>query len=595
MGQHATHILKFPENLIAGIPHLNNMPKRHTPKLLLLVTLLLFASAGFPQRSARVTPAEIIIQHAKVFTADEKHPWAQSVAIYKGKIVAIGTDDEVGRMRGIGTKMIDAGGKVVLPGFTDCHVHFLSGGLGLQRVNLDGAKNLDDILARLQKYADAHPDTPWILGRGWNYAMFAPETLPNKKPLDKLFPAWPVFLRGYDGHTSWANSRALALAGITKDTPNPPNGEIVRDPATGEATGALKEAASALVEKIVPKPDHVAILNAYRAGMRAAVQQGLTRVHSAGGDFDELATLSELRDEKQLWVRFSVAYLLQPPELRSEDLKTLEEAHKKFHDDWIDVSTVKFLLDGVIESHTAAMLAPYSDDPSQKGSLFWDPEKYNAAVAELDKRGYQLYTHAIGDYAVRTALDGYEFALHKNKNKDHRNRVEHVETIDRADIPRFAKLNVIASLQPLHSYPDSDTLDVWARNIGPDRASRAWVWKSIAQAGGEYAFGSDWPVVTLNPWQGIQTAVTRQTAEGTPKDGFVPTQRLSVPQAVQAYTLGAAFAGHREKMEGSIEKGKWADVIMIDRNIFEVDPHTINKTRVVLTIVGGKIVYEAPH
>ena len=557
--------------------------------------LFFFACPVFSQQSARVAPADIIIQHAKVFTSDEKHPWAQSVAILKGKIVAVGSDDEVSRRRGIGTKMIDAGGKVVLPGFTDCHLHFLSGGLGLQRVSLEGAKNVDDILLRLQKYADAHPDTPWILGRGWNYAMFAPETLPNKKPLDKLFPAWPVFLRAYDGHTSWANSKALALAGIHKDTPNPPNGEIVRDPATGEATGALKESASALVEKVIPKPDAVAKLNAYRAGMRFAVEQGVTRVHSAGGDFDELATLDELRGEKQLWVHFSVAYVLQPPELRTEDLTAIEQAHKKFHDDWIDVSTVKLFLDGVIESHTAAMLEPYSDDPSKRGSLFWDPEKYKAAVAELDKRGYQIYTHAIGDAAVRTTLDAYQFALEKNKNKDRRNRVEHIETIDRTDIPRFGKLNVFASMQPLHSNPDADTLDIWARNIGPDRASRAWLWKSIAQAGGEYAFGSDWPVVTLNPWQGLQTAVTRQTAEGTPKDGFVPSQRLSVPQAVQAYTLNAALAGHHEKMEGSIEKGKWADVIMIDRNIFEIEPHTIGKTKVLLTIVGGRIVYEADH
>jgi predicted amidohydrolase YtcJ len=557
--------------------------------------LLFFVSSAFAQQSARVAPADIIIQHAKVFTADEKHPWAQSLAIYKGKIVAVGTDDEVTRRRGIGTKMIDAGGKVVLPGFTDCHVHFLSGGLGLHRVNLEGAKNLDDILVRLQKYADAHPDTLWILGRGWNYAMFAPDTLPNKKPLDKLFPAWPIFLRGYDGHTSWANSKALALAGITRDTPNPPNGEIVRDPATGEATGALKESASALVEKVIPKPDHVAKLNAYRSGMRLAIQQGITRVHSAGGDFEELATLDELRGEKQLWLRFSVAYLLQPPELRPEDLKAIEDAHKQFHDDWLDVNAVKLLLDGVIESHTAAMLQPYTDDPSKKGSLFWDPEKYKAAVIELDKHGFQIYTHAIGDYAVRTALDGYEFAHKKNKSKDRRDRVEHVETIDPADIPRFAKLGAIASMQPLHSYPDADTLDVWARNIGPDRASRAWVWKSIAQAGGDYAFGSDWPVVTLNPWEAIQTAVTRQTSDANPKDGFIPSQKLSVPQAVQAYTLGAAFAGHHEKMEGSIEKGKWADVIMIDRNIFEIEPHTIDKTQVVLTIVGGKIVYEADH
>ena len=250
---------------------------------------------------------------------------------------------------------------------------------------------------------------------------------------------------------------------------------------------------------------------------------------------------------------------------------------------------------GLIESHTAAMLQPYTDDPTKTGSLFWDPEKYKAAVAELDKHGFQIYTHAIGDSAVRTALDAYESAQQKNRSKDRRDRIEHIETIDSADIPRFGKLNVIASMQPLHSYPDEDTLNVWARNIGPERASRAWVWKSIAQRGGEYAFGSDWPVVTLNPWEGIRTAVTRQTTDGKPKDGFVPTQKLSVPQAVQAYTINAAFAGHTEKSEGSIEKGKWADIIMVDRNIFEIDPRTIDKTKVVLTIVGGRIVYEAEH
>lgn len=569
--------------------------RKSTKFALPLCLLMLFASSVPAQQSVRVAPAEIIIQHGKVFTADEKHPWAQSVAIHKGKIAAVGSDEEVSRMRGIGTKMIDAGGKVVLPGFIDCHVHFLSGGLSLTRVNLAGAKDTAEILARLQKYAESHPNTPWILGRGWNYDMFAPDTLPNKKSLDQRFPAWPVFLRASDGHTSWADSKALALAGITKNTPNPPNGEIVRDPATGEATGALKESASALVEKVVPQPDHVDKLNAYRAGMRFAVAHGVTSVHSAGGDFEELATLEELRGEKQLWIRFHVAYLLQPPELRPEELKAIEEAHKKFRDEWIDVNSVKFMLDGVIESHTAAMLQPYSDDPSKKGALFWDPDKYKAAVSELDKHGLQLYTHAIGDLAVRTALDAYEFAQQKNKSKDRRDRIEHIETIDPADIPRFGKLNVIASMQPLHSYPDNDTLNVWAPAIGPDRAARAWVWKSIAQRGGEYAFGSDWPVVTLNPWEGIRTAVTRQTADGKPKDGFVPSQKLSVPQAVQAYTINAAFAGHTEKSLGSIEKGKWADIIIVDRNIFEIDPRTIDKTKVVLTIVGGKIVYEADH
>jgi hypothetical protein len=211
----------------------------------------------------------------------------------------------------------------------------------------------------------------------------------------------------------------------------------------------------------------------------------------------------------------------------------------------------------------------------------------------MDKRGFQIFTHAIGDKAIRTAFDAYEFTEKKNHDKNRRPRIEHIEDINSADIPRFGGLGVIASMQPLHSYPDNDTLDVWARNVGPERASRAWVWKSISEAGGRLAFGSDWPVVTLNPWQGIQTAVTRQTAEGTPKEGFVPSQRLSVAQAVEGYTLGAAYAGRREKTEGSLMVDKVADVIMVDRNIFEIDPHTIGGTKVVTTIVGGKIVYEA--
>lgn len=559
--------------------------------LVFLLASSLIVSSVFAQRSARIAPADILIVHAKIYTADDKNPWAQSLAIRKGKIVAVGTDEQVARFRDIGTKQIDAGGRLVLPALTDSHIHMTEGGLSLIHVNLEGAKDAVDIQNRLRAYAAQHPDEPWILGRGWNYAMFAPETLPNKKILDRLFPVTPVFLEGYDGHTYWANSRALAVASITKSTPNPLNGEIVRDSSTGEPTGALKESAGDLVAKFIPKPNHVEKLNALRVAMKWANQNGLARVHSCGGDFENLGLLQELRDDKQLSVRFHIAYLLNPPELGPQDIATLEAGHKKFHDEWIDVNSVKFFLDGVVESHTAALLEPYSDDPSTKGSLFWHPDKYQSGVAQLDRLGFQLYSHAIGDYAVRTALDAYEFAEHQNHTKDHRNRVEHIETIATADIPRFAKLGVIASMQPLHSYPDEDTLDVWAHNIGPDRSSRAWVWKSIALDGGRYTFGSDWPVVTLNPWEGIQTAVTRQTSDGKPPGGFVPSQKLTVAEAVEGYTIDAAYSGHLEKSEGSLEAGKVADVIMVDRNIFEIDPQTINQTKVVLTIVGGKIVY----
>ncbi len=374
--------------------------------------------------------------------------------------------------------MINAGGKLVLPGFVDCHIHFLDGSFSLGRVNLEGAKNPADIQKRLREYASEHPGEDWILGRGWNYAMFGSETLPHKKYLDELFPNRPVFLEGFDGHSYWANSKALAMAGITRDTADPPNGAIVRDPQTGEATGALKESAQDLVAKILPKPTRADQLLALRAGMKWANQNGITRVHSAGQDFEVLDLFDEMRRRGDLTVRMYIAYFLNPPELRPADLDAIEHARKKFHDDWIDAGAVKFMVDGVVEAHTAAMLEPYSDDPSLKGKLFWEPSKYKSAVAELDKRGLQLFTHAIGDYGVRTALDAYEEAETRNRKRDRRPRIEHIETVTTADIPRFGKLGVIASMQPLHSYPDADTLDIWARNAGPDRASRAWVWKS---------------------------------------------------------------------------------------------------------------------
>jgi len=510
-----------------------------------------------------------------------------------GKIVAVGDDSAIEKMRGPGTKVIDASGRLVLPSFTDCHIHFLDGALSLGRVNLEGAKDVSDIQKRLREYASQHSGSDWILGRGWNYAMFGSETLPHKKYLDELFPNRPVFLEGYDGHTYWANSKALALAGITRETPNRPNGIIVRDPQTGEATGALKESAEEIVARVVPKPTRGEKLAALRAGMKWANEHGIARVHSAGQDFESLDLFDELRRRGNLTVRMYIAYFLDPPKLRPKDLDSIEAARKKYHDDWIDAGAVKFMVDGVVESHTAAMLEPYGDDPSLRGKPFWESANYNAAVAELDKHGLQLFTHAIGDYGVRMALDGYENAQQSNHLQDRRSRIEHIETIAPADIQRFGKLGVIASMQPLHSYPDSDTLDVWARNAGPDRASRAWAWKSISDGGGHLAFGSDWPVVTLSPWEGLQTAVTRQTAEGTPEAGFCPEQRLTVAQAVGGYTTGAAYAGRREKTEGSLEDGKVADLTIVSQNIFEIDPHKIRETRVIATIVGGRVVYQA--
>jgi len=553
-----------------------------------LLTLVTAAAAADSHPAA-----DMIVVNAHAYTVDARQPWAEAIAVKDGKILAVTDKVAIATYRGRTTKIVDAQGRLLLPGFTDCHIHFMDGSLGLTRVDLNGAATVAEIQKRVKLYADSHPDASWIQGMGWTYPTFKPSGLPDKRVLDEVVPDRAVFLIAFDGHSSWANSKALAMAGIDRNTADPANGNIVRD-ENGDATGALKEAAGDLIDRKIPKPTRAERLDALRKGIHEANRVGLVRVHSAGQDFEYLDLYDELRKGDELSLRFYISYFLNPPGLTPEINKQIEDARRQYHDDWISGGVVKTMLDGVVEAHTAAMLAPYSDDPKQSGKLFWDPEQYKSAVADLDRRGYQIFTHAIGDKAVRLALDAYQNAEEVNHTHDARPRIEHIETISSQDIDRFGKLGVIASMQPLHSYPDEDTLGIWARNIGPERATRPWVWRSIQLKGGVLAFGSDWPVVTLNPWRGVQTAITRQTEEGEPIGGFVPQQRLSLEDTIRAYTLGAAFAGHREKSEGSLEPGKLADFIVLDRDLFKIEPSDIGKAEVLLTVVGGKIVYESP-
>jgi predicted amidohydrolase YtcJ len=540
-----------------------------------------------------VDPANTIIFNARIYTVNAKQPWAEAIAIREGKILEIGSNATVLAHKGPLTKTIDAQQHVILPGLVDCHIHFMEGSLGLTHVDLNEANTIVEIQKRVKEYAAAHPDEPWITGMGWMYPTFKPSGLPDKKFLDEVVPDRPVFLDAFDGHSGWANSKALQMAGITKDTPNPPNGMIVRD-EKGEATGAMKEAAKRLVTKLIPEPTREERLAALKLGIHEANKHGLVRVHSAGGDFEWFSLYDQLRREGQLSLRFYIAYFLDPPGITADAIDTIEQTRNTYHDDWLAGGAVKTMLDGVVEAHTAAMLAPYSDDATQAGKLFWEPAKYSEAIDELDRRGFQIFTHAIGDRAVRTALDAYKHAAKRNRSHDPRPRIEHIETISAADIKRFGKLGVIASFQPLHSYPDEDTISIWARNAGPERAKRAWAWKSIQKEDGRLAFGSDWPVVTLNPWPGMQTAVTRQTRKGEPAAGFVSEQRLSIEDAIKGYTLGAAVAGRREEREGSLENGKLADLIMLSEDVFKMKPSDLYKEEVMFTMVGGKIVYESP-
>jgi predicted amidohydrolase YtcJ len=538
--------------------------------------------------------ADAVVVRAKIYTVNSRQPWAEALAIGGDRILAVGTEKDIQQYRGEKTKVIDAHGRLLLPGFADCHIHFMDGSIGLTQVDLNGATSVSEIQKRVKEYASAHPKEPWILGMGWSYPTFAPSGLPDKKILDEVVPDRPVYLVAFDGHSSWANSKALALAGVTRTTGDPANGKIVRD-EKGEPTGALKESAGDLVAKLAPKPSREQRLAALRMGMHEANKFGLVRVHSAGQDFEWLDLYDELRRRGELTLRFYVAYFLDPPELTPDSIEKIEQARRTYHDDWISGGAVKTMLDGVVEAHTAAMLTPYSDDPSQSGKLFWEPAKYESAITELDRRGLQIFTHAIGDKAVRLALDAYQHAAETNHTSDARPRIEHIETITAQDIPRFGKLGVIASFQPLHAYPDEDTLKIWSRNVGPERAQRAWVWHSIESTGGKLAFGSDWPVVTLSPWPGVQNALTRQTTDGNPPEGFVPQERITLEDTIKAYTLGAAFGGRREKTEGSLEPGKLADLIVLSQDLFKVPPSAITKTEVLLTIVGGKVVYQSPN
>jgi predicted amidohydrolase YtcJ len=547
---------------------------------------------------AQQTPADTVLLHGRIYTVNSKQPWAEAVAIRNGRLVAVGSDKQIAPFRGPATTVIDAKGRLVLPGFTDCHVHFLDGSFALERINIEDAKDLAEVLRRLKAYADAHPREPWVLGRGWSYPLFPPTGLPDKKYLDAIIPDRPVYLEGFDGHTWWANSKALEIAHITKGTPDPPGGEIVRDPATHEATGAIKEdAADDLIRRAIPDASREEKLRVLRAGIKHANQLGVTRVHIMGGvnpgegDISDLDLLESLQKNGELSVRFDVAYRMDPPRVTDEQLQAIERLRQQHHDQWIAAGGVKFFLDGVIETHTAAMLEVYANAPSSRGSLLWNPEAYKRYVAELDRRHIQVFTHAIGDRAIRLALDSYENAGRVNGTKDARHRVEHIEDPAAADIPRFGKLGVVASMQPLHAEPNDDALKVWSPAVGPERAQRAWPWRSILAGGGVLAFGSDWPIVTLSPWPGLRSAVTRQDKQGLPRGGWIPSERITLAAAIRAYTLDAAFSMHRESTEGSIEPGKVADLIVLSQNLFTMDPMKFESVRVLLTLSGGRGVF----
>lgn len=541
------------------------------------------------QRDDADGPVDLIITNGRVYA--EGGPTAEAVAVRGNKILRVGSNREIKRLRRPSTVSIDAHGAAVVPGFNDSHSHLLSGGLSLAHLDLLDATTFEQIQSAIREFAAAHPERAWILGRGWYYEPF-PGGLPTRQQLDALVPDRPAYFTAYDGHTGWANSRALAAAGITRATPNPANGVIEKDPRSGEPTGVLKEAAMALVGRALPPATRDDRLEGLRRAIDLAHTVGVTSVQNAGGSPEDLELYDTLRTLGELDLRVYQA-LSASPGFAVHDLERFEAVRVKFPDDpLLKSGAVKIMLDGVVESHTAAMLAPYANRRTT-GQLNLPPEQLNRVVAMLDKAGWQVMIHAIGDAGIRAALDAFAHAntLNPAPERGRRHRIEHIETLDPADLPRFAALGVVAAQQPYHGSPAPNQIAVWKENLGEPRASRAWVYKSLHGSGARVVFGSDWPVVSMDPRQGLHVATTRTALDGEPAGGWLPEERVTLSEALDAHTATAAWASFDEHRKGTLAPGMLADMVILTSDIFAPGAKLLD-TRVAKTIFDGRVVYD---
>jgi predicted amidohydrolase YtcJ len=553
-------------------------------RLLAAAVAALTAVAAAP-RPAAVPAADRVFLSGRIWTADPSRPRAQALAVSGDRIVAVGTDEEVRRFAGPATAIVDLHGRFVAPGFNDAHLHFLV----VDTVDLTGAASVEDVQGRVRTYATAHTERPWVNGRGWVYGAF-PGGLPDRRQLDAVVADRPAFMTSYDGHSAWANSRALQMAGITRDTPDPDHGVIVRD-LNGEPTGALKESASRLVARLVPPPTDEERYAALKRRLDEAVSYGLTSAQNATIPAADLPAYERVAAEGGLKVRFYFA-LPMVKDIAADELARYKALRAKYPGPLMKFGAVKGFVDGVVESKTAAVLEPYPGGGT--GELNWTPADLDRTVALYDREGFQIFLHAIGDRAIRISLDAYERAARTNGTSGRRHRVEHIEAPTRADIARFKPLGVIASTQALFANPDQNTYEVYAPTLGPDRASRAMAFRSLDEAGAVQAFGSDSPVFSMEVLRGIYCAATRMTPEGTPAGGWQPQERISAEAALRHFTRDAAYASFEEQRKGTLAPGMLADLVVLSDDIVTAEPAQILKTRVLLTVLGGRDTYRGP-
>ena len=556
------------------------------PRSGIVLSLLLALSGACGGNSPN--SADLVLRHTLVYTVDSANPQAEAVAVKDGKIVFVGSNDSVAAFVGKRTRVLDLAGRMVLPGFEDTHAHPVTGGIELGECNLNAAANLDDVRRIVRACDQQDPSAPWVRGGGFQLPIF-PNGSPTRQLLDSLVPGRPALLSSADGHTSWVNSRALAIGGVTRASPDPLNGRIERD-ANGDPAGTLRETAASLVSSKLPAHTDDDYLAGLERGLALAARFGITTIHEAAADESILRAFARADSLGRLTARSIISLEVKTREGTAQ-VAHLVALRTRYARGLVRPVAAKIFLDGVIEGQTAALLAPYLDRPGYRGELNATPDQMSALVHALDSADFKVHVHAIGDRAIRVALDAFEkqHALDNGAGPHH--IIAHIQLFDPADIPRFAALGVVADFQPLWFFRDAYMKDLTEPRLGPKRSGYQYPMASMVRTGAIVAAGSDWSVSSMNPLDAIQVAMTHLALDDSTGAPWVPDERVDLPTILRAYTLGGAIASDHDSLTGSITVGKAADLIVLSDNLFTLPAHRISQARVLLTLLGGREVF----
>jgi len=552
--------------------------------VLLVVFELSFDSAARPQ-SPQPSPREVLFRNGHVYTNDPAEPWAEAILVRGEEILAVGSDDELSALAGKGAVTVDLDKHFVMPGFNDAHVHLGGAGEDWLSVRLFGVKTVGELQGRLAAAVAEHKPGEWITGSGWDHTMWPEKKFPTRQQLDEVSPKNPVILTHVSGHVAIANSLALHLAGVEKSTQSPSGGEIEKDDK-GEPTGMLKEgAAMRLVESKIPPATSEQRRHGIELALADVARNGVTSVQDNSA-WEDFLTYRALKNDGKLTVRITEWLPFAAP------LDKLEQLRREggTTDPWLRTGALKMVTDGALGSRTAAMLAPYSDDAKTSGIMTMEPGKLRELAIERDKAGFQLNFHAIGDRANQVSLDAFEAAAKANGPRDRRDRIEHAQVVAPRDFARFARLQVIASMQPSHETSDMR----WAeQRVGSERVKGAYAWATMQKFGVRLAFGTDYDVEPISPFRGLYACATRELPEGGPKGGWQPQEKISLDDCIRAYTSGSAYGEFMEGKKGELKEGELADFIVLSQDLTKADAAVYTKTSVLRTVVGGRTVYAA--